>query len=72
MENLIFDMLSEPLKKSLLMESNKIVLKFSPIFRNNFNEKIIEKTVPKISEINFPPEENIFLEGSDTNDVYFI
>ena len=55
MKNLIFDMLSEPLKKSLLMESNKIVLKFSPIFRNNFNEKIIEKTVPKISEINFPP-----------------
>jgi len=72
MENLIFDMLSEPLKKSLLMESNKIVLKHNPIFRYNFNEEVIKNTVPMITEINFPPEEFIYKEGDDSSDVYFI
>lgn len=41
-------MLSEPLKKKLIIESNKIVLKNSPIFCNNFCDTIIDKTVAVI------------------------
>lgn len=53
-------MLSEPLKNKLIIESNKIVLKNSPIFCTNFSEIVIEKTVAVIKEINFPPEECIY------------
>lgn len=65
-------MLSEPLKKKLIIESNRIVLKNSPIFCSNFNDQVIEKTVPIIQEINFPPEENIYNIGQEDNDIYFI
>lgn len=41
-------MLSEPLKHKLIIESNKIVLKNSPIFCSNFSETVIEKTVTLI------------------------
>ena len=44
-------MLSEPLKKELLLESNKIALKESKIFKGNFTERVIEKTIPLIKEI---------------------
>ena len=52
-------MLSEPLKHKLIIESNNIVLKNSPIFCSNFSETVIEKTVTLIKEINFPPDECI-------------
>jgi hypothetical protein len=42
------------LKKSLILESNKIVLNDSQIFRNNFSEKFISKCVDIITETNFP------------------
>lgn len=40
-EEKIIEMLSEPLKKQLMIEANKIALKDSPIFRNNFTDNII-------------------------------
>ena len=40
-ENQIIEMLSEPLKRQLMIESNKIALKESPIFRNNFSDSTI-------------------------------
>jgi hypothetical protein len=54
-------MLSEPLRKELIMESKKIVIRDSPIFRNNFSESILEKTVSVIQEVNFSPDQNIYL-----------
>lgn len=44
----------------LLVESNKIVLKDSPIFKNNFSDKVIEGTVPLIEELRCRPEEILF------------
>jgi hypothetical protein len=50
-EEKIINMLSEPLKKKLLLESNKIALKDSKIFKENFTDRVIEKTIPLIKEI---------------------
>lgn len=47
-EGKTIDMLSEPLKKQLMIEANKIALKDSPIFRNNFSDSTITKTVALI------------------------
>lgn len=35
-------MLSEPLRRQLMVESNKIALLDSPIFRNNFSVNVIK------------------------------
>ena len=53
-------MLSEPLKKKLIIESNKIVLKKSPIIYNYFCNTIVDKTVELIQEINIPPGEIVY------------
>lgn len=37
----IIQSLSDNLKEKLLLEANKIVLKDSPVFSNNFSEKVI-------------------------------
>lgn len=72
-EDKIIDMLSEPLKRSLMIEANKIALKDSPIFRNNFSETTISKTVSLISELRCTPEEIIFYEGDkDSSAIYFV
>ena len=44
--------LSNDLKMKLQLEANKIVLKESPIFRNNFSQKLINKCVNIIEEHN--------------------
>lgn len=38
-------MLSEPLKRRFLEESNKIILKDSPIFQENFSNELLNDTV---------------------------
>ena len=40
--------------------------------RCNFNDQVIENTVPIIQEINFHPRENIYTIGQEDNDIYFI
>ncbi|KAL4497691.1 hypothetical protein ABPG73_020788 [Tetrahymena malaccensis] len=72
-EEKIINILSDNLKKHLLMESKNVVLKKSPIFRNNFSEQIKEKIVPLIKEYRCYPEEVICLEGLlDDCSIYFI
>ncbi|EAR97004.2 cation channel family protein (macronuclear) [Tetrahymena thermophila SB210] len=72
-EEKIINILSDNLKKNLLMESKNVVLKKSPIFRNNFSEEIKEKIVPLIKEYRCYPEEVICLEGLlDDCSIYFI
>jgi hypothetical protein len=43
-----------------MMEANKIVLKDSPIFKNNFSENLIARTVSLIKELHLTPEELLF------------
>jgi hypothetical protein len=43
-----------------MMEANKIALIDTPIFKNNFSESIILRTVQLIKELHLTPEENLF------------
>jgi len=72
-EEKIIEMLSEPLKRFLMIEANKIALKDSPIFRNNFSDTTITKTVSVIQELRCTPEEVLFYEGdTDNSAIFFI
>ena len=62
-DEIINNKISEPLKKQLLIESNKIALCESPIFAKNFDNFVIEKTAAEIKEIKCTPNEVIFYEG---------
>lgn len=73
MEDNVINQLSDLLKDKLLVESNKLVLKDSPIFCKNFSDTIISKTVALIKEYKCTPGEIIFLEGDrDDSSIYFI
>jgi hypothetical protein len=55
------------------MQANKIALIDSPIFRENFSENVILKTVPLIREVRLNPEENLFSQGDfDECCIYFV
>ena len=44
MEDKIINQLSNSLREKLLIESNKLMLKDSPIFSKNFSEQVISHT----------------------------
>lgn len=72
-EEKIINLLSDNLKKNLLIESKNVVLKKSAIFRNNFSDVVKEKIAPLIREYRCSPEEIICLEGEqDDCSIYFI
>lgn len=48
-EQKMLDILSEPLKNSLLLETYHIALKDSPIFKHNFSSATLTSTVQLIS-----------------------
>ena len=56
MEDKIINQLSNSLREKLLIESNKLMLKDSPIFSQNFSEQVICHTVPLIKEMRCTPE----------------
>ncbi|EGR30305.1 cation channel family protein, putative [Ichthyophthirius multifiliis] len=62
-EETIINQLSDKLKEQLVLEANNLVLKDSVIFKNNFSEILIKKTVPLINESRITPEEIITIEG---------
>jgi len=65
--------LSETLKEKLKLEANRLILRDSPIFKNNFSEQVIYKTVGLIKEVKCSPEEIIFMKDDfDDNSIYFI
>lgn len=56
-----------------MIEANKLVLKDSPIFSENFSDEIITKTVSLIKEFRCTPDSIIFKEGqADDKSIYFI
>ena len=56
-----------------MLEANNLVLKDSVIFKNNFSENLIKKTVPLINESRITPEEVITVEGQiDDCCIFFI
>ena len=72
-EENIINLLSSSLKEELLFQANKIILKESPIFHENFSVNLLHKIIPLIKEYRCTPEELIFLEGEiDDSSIYFI
>ncbi|EGR33414.1 ribosomal protein, putative [Ichthyophthirius multifiliis] len=58
---------------TLLIEANKIVLQDSPVFKNNFSEQVLERTVQLIKEQRYSPEEIIIKQNEvDDGSIYFI
>ncbi|EWS75660.1 cation channel family protein (macronuclear) [Tetrahymena thermophila SB210] len=73
-EEKMIKQLPDYLRNELLIESNKIILRDSLIFQNNFSEEVIHATIPIIQEINFTPLEVIYTENDENIDrsVYFV
>ncbi|KRX04525.1 Cyclic nucleotide-binding protein [Pseudocohnilembus persalinus] len=72
LEKEVIDQLSLSLKKQLLLDANKIILKHSQIFQN-FSDILISLTIPLIQEENYPPGVQIMDSESNTkNSIYFI
>lgn len=69
----IIQQLNDNLRDNLMIEANKIVLKLSPIFKGNFSEKLIQKSVHIIKEYHCPPEMQFScLQDPDDQRIYFI
>ncbi len=72
-EQILINQLSDVLRKKLLVEANRLVLKDTPIFSQNFSERIIEMTVGLIKEYHCTPEQIISFEGTqDECSIFFI
>jgi hypothetical protein len=71
-EQIIIQQLSNNLKEKLLLDANKIILKNSPIFKNNFSDNLLSKTGFIIHEVEYAPEEVIFQNGSKDFSIFFI
>ncbi|KAL4506564.1 hypothetical protein ABPG72_000135 [Tetrahymena utriculariae] len=73
-EEKMIKQLHDNLRNELLKESNKIVLRDSLIFKNNFSEEVIHVTIPIIHEINFTLLEIIYTENDENIDrfIYFV
>lgn len=73
-EERIIAQLSDLLKHALAVEGNKIVLKDSSVFKNNFSDDVLDKTIQLIREIRYMPEQLIFEEGdrNDAQHIYFV
>ncbi|KAL4455050.1 hypothetical protein ABPG74_006432 [Tetrahymena malaccensis] len=72
-EEKIIETLNSNLRQRLQIEANKLVLSDTPIFKNNFSDLVLERTVSIIKEKRYQPEEIIFRQN-DTGDsnIYFI
>lgn len=69
----ILNQLSDNLKEKLLIEANKIIMKDSPIFKNNFSERVIQKSIQLIKESKYAPEQIIYDQNDlDNCAIYFI
>jgi len=65
--------LSDNLQQDLMLETNKLILKESPIFSKNFSESLIHKTVQIIKEKHCTPDEFICHNGEfDDCSIYFL
>lgn len=72
-EEKLINILSKDLKDQLLIESNKIVLKDAPIFKKNFSQEIIKRTVPIIKQIRVTPYNYVIQQDKfDDCSIYFI
>ncbi|EAS05020.2 cation channel family protein (macronuclear) [Tetrahymena thermophila SB210] len=71
-ENIINQQLSKQLREQLLMDSNRIILKDSPIFKHNFSSNVITKTLNIIQQLTCTPEEKIFKRGDIQQQIFFI
>ncbi|KAL4432040.1 hypothetical protein ABPG74_017776 [Tetrahymena malaccensis] len=71
-ESIINQQLSKQLREQLLMDSNRIILKDSPIFKHNFSPCVISKTLNIIQQLTCTPEDLIIKRGEISQQIFFI
>ncbi|EAR86210.2 cation channel family protein (macronuclear) [Tetrahymena thermophila SB210] len=69
----VIALLPESLQNQMMLEANKIVFEKSPLFRKNFSQQIIQKTIKLIEQKEFKPGQKIIMQEVE-NDycIYFI
>jgi hypothetical protein len=72
MEEKIISKLSGSLKEELLLEAHGAILNNFPMFYANFTENFLKQLLYKIKEIRLTPEDLIFEENQNNNDIYFL
>ncbi|KAL4469617.1 hypothetical protein ABPG74_004870 [Tetrahymena malaccensis] len=69
----VISLLPETLQNQILLDANKIIFEHSPLFRTNFSEQIIQKTIQIIEQRDFIPGQNIIEQDQESdNCIYFI
>ncbi|KAL4484811.1 hypothetical protein ABPG74_019988 [Tetrahymena malaccensis] len=69
----VIQLLPEALQNQIMLEANKIVFEKSPLFRKNFSQQIIQKTIKLIEQKEYRPGQKIITQEEE-NDycIYFI
>ncbi|EAR86704.2 cation channel family protein (macronuclear) [Tetrahymena thermophila SB210] len=69
----VIRLLPEALQNQIMFEANKIVLNISPLFKQNFSEQILQKTIRIIEQKKYRPGEQIIIQDVENdNSIYFI
>ncbi|KAL4454180.1 hypothetical protein ABPG74_012137 [Tetrahymena malaccensis] len=73
-EKQIIGQLSEDLRFKMKQEANRLVLRDTSIFSNNFSQSLIVRLAPLIKESTLIPDQKIIQHNSDDDDgsIYFI
>ncbi|EAR99319.2 cyclic nucleotide-binding domain protein (macronuclear) [Tetrahymena thermophila SB210] len=69
----VIQLLPETLQNQIMLEANKIIFESSKLFKNNFSEQIIQKTIKLIEQKEFRPGQKIISQNEENdNFIYFI
>ncbi|KAL4482960.1 hypothetical protein ABPG74_018986 [Tetrahymena malaccensis] len=69
----VIQLLPEALQNQIMLEANKIIFESSTLFRMNFSEQIIQKTIKLIEQKEFRPGQKIITQDVENdNCIYFI
>ncbi|KAL4469615.1 hypothetical protein ABPG74_004868 [Tetrahymena malaccensis] len=69
----VIQLLPDALQNQIMLDANKIVFENSPLFRTNFSEQIIQKTIKIIEQREYIPGQNIQMQDVESDScIYFI
>ncbi|EAR99219.2 cation channel family protein (macronuclear) [Tetrahymena thermophila SB210] len=69
----VIQLLPDTLQNQILLDANKIIFENSPLFRTNFSEQTIQKTIQIIEQREFIPGQKFIEQDAESeNCIYFI